>query len=112
MTLFVTAQIAADGIVQLHVAPSYAERSGEAAGPGRATAPVLDVSEADTFVRLHDGETAVISGFLKDRIRTIAGTGLAGFFGAQSHQTVRTELVILLTPTVVAPGLVSLSGPK
>lgn len=112
LTLIVTAQIAADGIVQLHVAPTYTEQSGRAKGPHRADAPVLDVNEADTLVRVHDGETVIVSGFLKDRTRTTQGTGLAGFFGAQSHQTVKSELVILLTPTVVAPGPSPASGSK
>ena len=112
LTLIVTAQIAADGIVQLHVAPTYAEASGQAKGPGSVTAPVLDVSEADTLVRVHDGDTVIVSGFLKDRTRTTQGTGLAGFFGAQSHETVKRELVILLTPTVVAPGTATASGSK
>lgn len=112
LTLIVTAQIAADGIVQLHVAPTYAEASGQAKGPRSVTAPVLDVSEADTLVRVHDGETVIVSGFLKDRTRTTQGTGLAGFFGAQSHETVKSELIILLTPTVVAPGIAIASGSK
>lgn len=112
LTLIVTAQIAADGIVQLHVAPTYAEQSAVAKGPRRATAPVLDVTEADTLVRVHDGETMVVAGFLKDRTRTTQGTGLAGFFGAQSRETVKSELVILLTPTVVAPGTAPASGSK
>ena len=112
LTLIVTAQIAADGIVQLHVAPTYAEASGQAKGPQSAAAPVLDVSEADTLVRVRDGETVILSGFLKEGTRTIPGTGFAGFFGAESHQAVRNELVILLTPTVVAPGTVPASESK
>jgi MSHA biogenesis protein MshL len=112
LTLLVTAQIAADGIVQLHVAPTYTERVGQAKGPQHATAPVLDVNEADTLVRVHDGETIIVSGFLRDRTRTTPGTGIAGFFGAQSHEAVKSELVILLTPTVVAPGIAPASGPK
>ncbi len=112
LTLIVTAQIAADGIVQLHVAPTYAEASGQAKGPRRAAAPVLDVSEADTLVRVRDGETVILSGFLKEGTRTIPGTGFAGFFGAESHQAVKNELVILLTPTVVAPGTAPASESK
>jgi MSHA biogenesis protein MshL len=112
LTLLVTAQVAADGIVQLHVAPSYAEKSADAKGPRGMTAPVLDVSDADTLVRVQDGETVIVSGFLKDRTRTTQGTGLAGFFGAQSHETVKSELVILLTPTVVGPGAVVHPGSR
>jgi MSHA biogenesis protein MshL len=104
LTLTVTAQIAADGIVQLNVAPSFAEKIGDARSPGGGSVPVLSVTEADTNVRLQDGETVVISGLLQDRERTRTGAGLAGFFGAQARETVKAELVILLTPTVVTPG--------
>ena len=51
---------------------------------------------------MQDGETVVMSGFLQDRLKTTKpASGLAGFFGAQARETVKSELVILLTPTVV-----------
>ena len=65
---------------------------------------MLQVSEADTLVRVQDGDTVVISGFLQDRLKAKPGSGLAGFFGAQGRETVISELVILLTPTVVNAG--------
>jgi type II secretory pathway component GspD/PulD (secretin) len=104
LTLTVTAQIAPDGIVQLSVAPSYAEKTGESKAAGGEILPVLHVSEADTLVRVRDGDTIVISGFLRDRVKARQNTGLASFFGAQASETVKSELVILLTPTVVGPG--------
>ena len=77
LTLSVTAQVAADGIVQLHVAP--------AAG----------MAAVDTLVRVQDGQTILLSGFLAERPHAIDG---------QAAETVTRELVILLTPTVVVPG--------
>ncbi len=104
LTLTVTAQIASDGIVQLSVAPTYTEKTGQSKSPAGDIFPVLQVSEADTLVRVQDGDTIVVSGFLQDRQTAKPTSGLAGFFGAQARETVISELVILLTPTVVNAG--------
>jgi MSHA biogenesis protein MshL len=105
LALTVTAQIASDGIVQLHIAPSYAEKTGDARGPRGQSAPILSVMEADSHLRVQDGHTVVIAGMLQDRVRTKPGTGFAGLFGAQTREQVKSELIILLTPVVVSPGL-------
>lgn len=105
VTLTVTAQIAADGVVQLSVSPTIAERSGDARGRNGDVIPVMHVAEADTIVRVQDGATVVVSGFLRQREIDGPGTGVTGFFGARKRHTARSELVILLTPTVVDPGL-------
>ena len=110
LTLTVTPQIAADGIVQLSVSPTYAEKSGEVKSPSRGAVPVLTISEADTIVRVQDGETVVIAGLLQDRTRTRQSQGVAGVFGGRTRETVKSELVILLTPTVVLPGVISTAG--
>lgn len=110
LTLTVTPQIAADGIVQLSVAPTYAQKTGESKAPGGGSVPVLHISEADTLVRVHGGETVVIAGLLRERETVRPGTGLAGLFGSQTRQMLKTELVILLTPTVVSPGGASVAS--
>ncbi len=110
LTLTVTAQIASDGIVQLSVSPSYASRRSQVKSPDGGLFPVLRIDEADTLARVRDGETIVLSGFLDDRETTKPNTGLAGLFGAQTHAAVKSELVILLTPTVVAPGAPAVAG--
>jgi general secretion pathway protein D len=104
LTLTVTAQVASDGIVQLSVAPTYAEKTGQSRSASGDVFPVLHISEADTLVRVQDGDTVVLSGFLQDRVKAKPSTGVAGFFGAQANQTVKSELVILLTPVVVSAG--------
>jgi general secretion pathway protein D len=102
--LTVIPQIAGDGTVQLSVAPTYTENTGEAKSPVGGIYPVLRVSQADTNVRVQDGDTIVFSGFLRDRTRTKPATGVGSYFGAQAHERVRSELVVLLTPTIVTPG--------
>ena len=110
LTLTVTPQIAADGIVQLSVSPTYAEKTGEVKSPSGGAVPLLTISEADTIVRVLEGETVVIAGLLQDRMRIKLSPGVAGVFGGRTRETVKSELVILLTPTVVLPGVISTAG--
>jgi MSHA biogenesis protein MshL len=107
LTLTLTAQIGTDGIVQLSVSPTYSEKSGQIKSPSGGPVPILTISEADTIVRVQEGETVVIAGLLQDRTRVTRSPGVAGVFGGQTRETVKSELVILLTPTVVLPGLLS-----
>lgn len=93
LTLTVTAQISTDGIVLLNVAPTYADQTERMRTAGGVPVPVLHVTEADTNARLRDGETLVISGLLRER----PGDALSP--GGQAAVT--SELVVLLTPTVV-----------
>jgi hypothetical protein len=97
LTLTVVAQISADGIVQMHVSPSYTSRGAQKA-QGPTVVSAVRVNEADTLVRVQDGETIVLSGFLNER--ESAGSGPPSNLNPQAH-TVRSELVILLTPTIV-----------
>jgi MSHA biogenesis protein MshL len=109
LTLTVTAQIASDGIIQLSVSPTYASRRSQVKSPEGGSVPVLRVQETDTTARVHAGETIVLSGFLDERDITKPNAGISGLFGAQSHATKKSELVILLTPTIVVPGAPSVA---
>jgi type II secretory pathway component GspD/PulD (secretin) len=76
------------------------------------TFPVLRINEADMMVRVRDGETIVLSGFLENRETTRATTGLAAMFGTHPRTTVKSELVILLTPSIVGPGVPATAAAK
>ena len=71
----------------MSVSPSVTERAGEATSKAGDVVPVMSVREADTLVRVRAGETAVISGLM------------------QGGGTDKTDLVVFLTPTLVAPAL-------
>ena len=101
-TLSVLAQIAADHFIQLHVSPSFAAQAGESKDHSGSVAPVMAVNETDTLMRVRDGETIVLAGFLSEADRLKPASGFARLFSGPSHTTVRSELVILLTPTIVA----------
>jgi MSHA biogenesis protein MshL len=101
LTLTVVAQIAADNVVQLHVSPAYSSQSGQSKARDGTVVPLLTVNEADTLMRVRDGETIVLAGFVSSAERSKPATGMARFFAAESHTTVTSELVILLTPTIL-----------
>ena len=112
VVLSVTPQIAADGVIQMSISPSVTERTGQAVSRLGDTVPILSVREADTLVRVHPGETAVIAGLMQERIRTNTAKVpllgdvpiVGGLFRREERRRRKTDLVILLTPTIVTPG--------
>jgi type II secretory pathway component HofQ len=89
LTLTVTPQISVDGVVMLSLTPMM-------------KAPA--VAESDTLARVADGETLVISGFMRNReVRERANLGFrGGWFGRGTVVTQkRVELLILLTPKIL-----------
>jgi type II secretory pathway component GspD/PulD (secretin) len=105
LTLSITAQISADGIVQMNVSPTIAT-----AGPDRSSASSGSVVEVDTVVRVRGGETVVIAGLLRDATEMVSAAGVPGILGVKNRRTSRTELVVLLTPTVVNAGAIPAAG--
>lgn len=105
--LGITPHIGADGVIQLHISPRVAARARSGAG-----GPALAVREADTMVRAYDGETVVIAGLISERIETerrrppVVGAlpVVGGAFERETRRTVRTELVVLLSASIVTPG--------
>jgi type II secretory pathway component GspD/PulD (secretin) len=90
VTFSVTPQIASEGVVTLSLSPIVESPTA---------------IESDMLARVADGETLVISGFTRDREvrerKTVGITG--GWFGRGTVVThKRVELVILLTPKIVA----------
>ncbi len=107
LTLNVLAQVSADDFVQLHVSPAYTAQRGEVKARDGITVPVLSVSHADTIMRVRDGETIVLAGFLSATERSTPRSGLARLFGGESRTTVRSEVVILLRPRIVKAAIAS-----
>ena len=114
ITLDVVAQIGADNVISMNVRPSItdiiAERTVELQDGTQASAPVIDRRETDTMVRVRDGETAVIGGLMTTR-EGRDRTGIPGLrdlpligpiFGSTSQSTEKRELVIFITPRIVA----------
>ena len=117
LVLTVTPQISAGGIINMSINPSVTARTGEATSRLGDTVPVVSVRETDTMVRVRQGETVVIAGLmLEGRSRPRpgalppaeppAGTRFrrpAARAPEGGRQPSKTDLIILLTPTVVTP---------
>jgi MSHA biogenesis protein MshL len=88
VALSVTPQIGVDGTIEMSVSATV---TGQAAPPSATVA----VREADTVVRVRQGETVVIAGLLRDR--QTAATA------ADRDARRKTETVILITPTMLQP---------
>jgi MSHA biogenesis protein MshL len=109
VTLSVTPQITADGVINMSIMPSITERTGTATSRLGDQVPIVSVRETDTLVRVHEGETIVIAGLMQDR--TSADTTkvpilgdvplVGGLFRREERSKRKTDLVILLTPTIM-----------
>jgi len=65
--LAVTPQIGADGWITLDITPAITSFVEERTSPsGNSSAPVLDIKQSSTIVRLRDGETIVMGGLIQN----------------------------------------------
>jgi type II secretory pathway component GspD/PulD (secretin) len=101
LTLTLLAQVSADNFVQLQVSPAYATQSGESKVRDGINAPILAVHEADTVMRVRDGETILLAGFLSAAETSASRAALVRLFAGPSRTTIKSELMILLTPRIL-----------
>lgn len=108
--LAVTPQIDAQGVITIDVLPAITRLQSIITSPdGRQTAPVTEVKQASTIVRLKDGETAVIGGLISEEggentraVPVLGAVPLLGqAFRSKAVTKHRTELVIFLTPKLI-----------
>lgn len=106
-------QISADNQITMNVRPmvtSLARIEEFSQDNNFARAPVIDRRELDTMVRVRSGETHVIGGLIQTRseqVRTgvpvLKDLPLLGYlFGRTRTVEKRSELVIFITPTIIA----------
>jgi len=113
IVLDVTPQISPDGYITMNIHPSVTElvkvEEFRVKGEVYATAPVIDIRETDTVVRANDGQTIVIAGMMQDkkkevktRVPFLGDIPVFGnLFSRTEEEIQKTELVILLTPTIL-----------
>ncbi len=98
--------------VRIHVRPEVSVRDDSGGVVTESGfVPALTTRRAETTVEIASGATIAIAGLLSDNIRGIAsrvpGLGDLPIFGALfrsvNYQRTRSELVILVTPEIVAP---------
>jgi len=107
-----TPVVLSPNIIRLRVAPEVSEPDyATAVTLGGFVIPGLIQRRVETTVELGAGETFAIGGLLSERVRAtsskIPGLGdvpvLGALFRSVSYQSEETELVVLVTPELVAP---------
>jgi MSHA biogenesis protein MshL len=107
--LDVTPQIASGGNITMNIHPSITAEFDRVTAPDGSEFPLLRIREADTVVKVRDGQTIIIAGLIQES-DTTERTGLpcltnlpvlSYFFGYREERSEKTELVILITPTVL-----------
>ena len=104
VVLSMTPQVGLDGVVTLSVTPSVTTATGLARSARGDPVPTLTVKETDTLLRVRDGETAVLTGWLhrvEPVTRAVPDTRTAVETALAPAGPRLTDLVILLTPTVI-----------
>ena len=114
IVLDVLPQIGADNTVTMNIRPVVTSVSRTETFVGREgtrfTAPVIDTRETDTMARLRGNETIIIGGLMQTRREKIR-SGIPGLrsipllgalFTTYKDVERKAELVIFLTPTIIA----------
>lgn len=116
IALDVTPQIDEQGRITLHVRPSVSVVTEkvkfiDAGAAGELILPLASsaVSETDSIVQVEDGRIVAIGGMMKqafdggaNRIPGLGSIPLVGYlFGNTRQSTLKSELVILIKPTVI-----------
>jgi MSHA biogenesis protein MshL len=113
IVLDVLPQIGSDNTVTMNIRPvvtSVARTATFTADGNTFSAPVIDTRESDTMARLRASETIIIGGLMQTR-RERTQTGIPGLrsipligrlFTSYRDVEKKAELVIFLTPTIIA----------
>ena len=112
LVLAVTPQISEDGWIMLDVSPIITRLTDTITSANGSTAPVLDVKQTGSLVRLRDGEMVVIGGLIQEQMseteRKVPILGDIPFLGRLFRGTYQaktiSELVIFITPRIVKAG--------
>lgn len=116
ISLDVTPQIDNDGNIILHVHPAVSQVTeiekvidlGTNGGILKLPQPSSEINESDSIVRVRDGSIVAIGGLMKQQqarsSSQLPGTGGSPFsflFGQRNTSVNKTEMVILIKPTIV-----------
>jgi MSHA biogenesis protein MshL len=108
--LSITPQISSDGLITLDLTPAVSRLVQIAtSASGDTNAPVIDIRQASSIVRVRDGATIVMGGLVQDnastthrKIPVLGSIPLLGkAFSGEYKSSQRTELVFFLTPRII-----------
>ena len=112
-----------DNDVVLRISLEVSSVTGSVTNGQGSTAYQVGTRQASSVIRLHDGETQVLAGLIRDdETRSIAGLPgllnlplLGRLFGTRTDEVSKKELVLFITPrvirNVVLPDAVTVNGP-
>ena len=109
-----TAQISDDDVVTLNVRPSISSISALKQDPNPALTvinevPQIRTREIESMMRVQSGDIAVLGGLMEDRMENRSGRFpvigdipvLGEIFTTRNNASTKTELVVILRPTVI-----------
>lgn len=113
LVLDVLPQISADNTVTMNIRPhvtSVLRFESIKTDDTESRVPVIDTRETDTMIRVRGGETIIIGGLMQTRLTKeksgIPGLssipGIGKIFSGTREITEKAELVIFITPTIIA----------
>ena len=116
VVLDVTPQIGPGNELTLHIHPVISEKIDEKPYPasvgveGGATIPIVSIRESSSVVKVESGQTLVLAGLLMEKTsETVTGVPglmhiplLGALFRYKNTEKTKTELVVALTPTILA----------
>jgi len=130
--LKVTPHLTKDGLIWLHIIPSFSVQSGnipiplETSGTGSggtirtSPQPIVDRRDADTTTLVQDGDTVVIGGLRKEEITTetskvplLGDIPILGMlFRFEGEERRSSELVVFITPRIIDQSVLTESEAK
>jgi MSHA type pilus biogenesis protein MshL len=108
--LSITPQVSAGGLITMDITPAVSRLVRmDKSGTGNTSAPVIDIRQASSIVRVRDGATIIMGGLVQDsetttrrKIPLLGDIPLLGkAFTGKYESKERTELIFFLTPRVI-----------
>jgi MSHA type pilus biogenesis protein MshL len=108
--LSITPQVSDDGLITLDITPAVSRLAGtKTSATGLTDAPIIDIRQASSIVRVRDGATIIMGGLVQDSSTTtkrkvpflgdipLLGRAFSGTYDSSE----RTELIFFVTPHIV-----------
>jgi MSHA biogenesis protein MshL len=108
--LSITPQIAGSGLITLDITPAVSRLVRiDTSATGNTKAPIIDIRQASSIVRLRDGATVIMGGLVQDsnssttrKVPFLGDIPLLGKAFTSKYQSAeRTELIFFVTPRIV-----------